>query len=154
MATIGSGGTALNETENGRGDVAQLRMHLTGMPDSDEAELYSLASRLRADLLELDVDDVRWSSAQDEPPQGVKGVALVTSGSLVVTAAAFLLRSVIRLADTWLKNQPVRTIKVELQGRTLELTGSTAAERELLIDAFLAGEAAAAQETVPSPGEF
>lgn len=143
----------LKETRNGRGDVAHLRMHLVGLSDSGEEEVYSLASRLRRNLLELGVDDVRWPSGQGEAPQGTKGATLVTSGSLMVTAAAFLLRSVIRLADTWLKNQPVRSIKVELEGRTLELSGSTTAERERLIDAFLAGGTAADEDTIPSSAE-
>jgi hypothetical protein len=69
---------------------------------------------------------------------GAKSGELIAAGTVVVTAAPFILRQVLQLADTWLKNRPVRGIKVELDGRTIELSDASAAERERLIDAFLA----------------
>ena len=63
---------------------------------------------------------------------------MIAAGTVVVTAAPFILRQVLQLADTWLKNRPVRGIKVELDGHMIELSDVSVVERERLIDAFLA----------------
>ncbi|MGV9884514.1 hypothetical protein [Streptomyces sp. NPDC003006] len=68
----------------------------------------------------------------------MKSSELIAAGSVVVTAASLALRQVLLLADTWLKNRPVRGIKVEMEGRVIELSDATAAERARLIDEFLA----------------
>ncbi|MGK5642192.1 hypothetical protein ACSNOK_28335 [Streptomyces sp. URMC 126] len=115
-----------------------IRLALLGLPDTDEEELRELSGRLRRTLLELDVEDVRSHHADHEEPERTKGGELVTAGMLVVTAAPFVLRQAVRLTDTWLKNRPVRGVKVELDGRTIELGNATADERERLLDAFLA----------------
>ncbi|MFF8672577.1 hypothetical protein [Streptomyces sp. NPDC015242] len=117
-----------------------LRLELLGLPDTDEDELFRLSTRLRRSLLDLDVADVRLARFSGDVAPGAKSTELIAAGTVVVTATSFVLRQVLQLADTWLKNRPVRGIKVELDGRTLELSDASAVERERLIDAFLAHE--------------
>ncbi|WP_257016647.1 hypothetical protein [Streptomyces sp. Ag82_O1-15] len=115
-----------------------VRLELTGLPDTDEDELRWLSSQLRRSLLELDVADVRLARSSSDVPSGAKSSELIAAGTVIVTAAPFILRQVLQLVDTWLKNRPVRGIKVDLDGHTIELSDASVVERERLIDAFLA----------------
>lgn len=114
------------------------QLELLGLPDTDEEELLWLAGQLRRSLAELDLTDLRSADTATTPAQGSKGGQLIATGTVVVTAASFVLRQALRLTDTWLKNRPVRAVRVELDGRVIELGHATVAERERLIDAFLA----------------
>ncbi|MEW2139626.1 hypothetical protein AB0892_24115 [Streptomyces sp. NPDC005409] len=125
-----------------------VRLELLGLADTDDDELLRLGSQLRRALEELDVVDVRSGRCTTEVSKGAKSGELIAAGSVVVTAASFTLRQVLLLADTWLKNRPVRGIRVELEGRVIELGDASAAERERLIGEFLAPrEDASEQET-------
>lgn len=123
-----------------------VRLELLGLADTDDDELLRLGGQLRRALQELDVLDVRGGHSTDEISKGAKSGELVAAGSVVVTAASLALRQVLLLADTWLKNRPVRGIKVELEGRVIELSDASTAERARLIDNFLA------HREVPSEG--
>ncbi|MGY4925185.1 hypothetical protein [Streptomyces sp. 900105755] len=125
-----------------------VRLELIGLPDTDDDELLSLGSRLRRSLLELDVTDVQLERSPSDVPAGAKGGELIAAGAVAVTAAPVVLRQVLKCAEIWLQNRPVRGIKVELEGRTIELSDASEAERERLIDAFLAhGGASGEDET-------
>ncbi|MFJ6052740.1 hypothetical protein [Streptomyces sp. NPDC092307] len=115
-----------------------VRLELLGLADSDDDELLRLGSQLRRALEELDAVDVRSGRSAGGISNGAKSGELIAAGSVVVTAASFALRQALLLADTWLKNRPVRGIKVELEGRVIELSDASPAERERLIDQFLA----------------
>lgn len=115
-----------------------VRLELLGLADTDDDELLRLGGQLRRALEELDVVDVRSGRSTGDIAQGAKSGELIAAGSVVVTAASFVLRQALLLADTWLKNRPVRGIKVELEGRVIELGNASAAERARLIDNFLA----------------
>jgi hypothetical protein len=115
-----------------------VRLELIGLSDTDDDELLSLSSQLRRSLLELDVADVQLARSPSGVGAGAKSGELIAAGAVAVTAAPFVLRQVLKLADTWLKNRPVHSIMVELDGRTIELSDASDVERERLIDAFLA----------------
>ncbi|MGW0294653.1 hypothetical protein [Streptomyces tuirus] len=115
-----------------------VRLELMGLSDSDDDELLSLSSQLRRSLLELDVADAQLARSPVGAPAGAKSGELIAAGAVVVTAAPFVVRQVLKLAGIWLQNRPVRGIKVELDGRTIELSDASDVERERLIDAFLA----------------
>ncbi|MFJ4816588.1 hypothetical protein [Streptomyces sp. NPDC088801] len=115
-----------------------VRLELIGLSDTDDDELLSLGNQLRRSLLELDVTDVQLARSLSGVGAGAKSGELIAAGAVAVTAAPFVLRQVLKLAEIWLQNRPVRGIKVELDGRTIELSDSSDVERERLIDAFLA----------------
>lgn len=115
-----------------------VRLELIGLSDTDDDELLSLGSQLRRSLLELDVAAAELARSPGDVPVGAKSGELIAAGAVVVTAVPFVLRQVLSLAEIWLQNRPVRGIKVELDGRTMELSDSSDVERERLIDAFLA----------------
>ncbi|MYU23476.1 hypothetical protein [Streptomyces sp. SID8352] len=115
-----------------------VRLELLGLADTDDDELLRLGGQLRRSIQELDVLDVRAGHSTDQISKGEKSGELLAPGSVVVTAASLALRQVLLLANTWLKNRPVRGIKVELEGHVIELSDTSAAERTRLIDIFLA----------------
>jgi hypothetical protein len=128
-------------------DAVGLGVELVPTRDTDEEELAYLAGLLRRELLALDVEDVRVARDAAEPPLLAKSGEAVAVGALVVTVAPLLLRQVIKLIDTWLRNRPLRTVKVELDGRSIELGHASVEDQQRLIDAFVnAG-------TPPTPGE-
>ncbi|MFI1185339.1 hypothetical protein [Streptomyces californicus] len=86
----------------------------------------------------MDVLDVRSGRSTGHVSEGAKSSELIAIGSVVVVAAPLALRQALLLAGTWLQNRPVRGIKVEIEGRVIELNDATAAERTRLIDEFLA----------------
>ncbi|MFF8655147.1 hypothetical protein [Streptomyces huasconensis] len=115
-----------------------VRLEILGLADTDDDELLRLGGQLRRALEELNVVDVRSGRSTGGLSEGAKSGELIAAGSVVVTAASLALRQVLLLTQTWLQNRPVRGIKVELEGRVIELSDATAAERTLLIDEFLA----------------
>ncbi|MEU8999276.1 hypothetical protein AB0C95_31380 [Streptomyces caniferus] len=115
-----------------------VRLELLGLVDTDDDELLRLGGQLRRALKELDSVDVRSGRSTGGISKGAKSGEMIAAGSVAVTAASFALRQVLLLAETWLKNRPVRGIKVELEGRVIELSDASAAERAGLIDEFLA----------------
>jgi hypothetical protein len=128
-------------------DAVGLGVELVPTRDTDEEELAYLAGLLRRELLALDVEDVRVARDAAEPPLLAKSGEAVAVGALVVTVAPLLLRQVIKLIDTWLRNRPLRTVKVELDGRSIELGHASVEDQQRLIDAFVNAGAP------PTPGE-
>jgi hypothetical protein len=117
--------------------AVDVGVELVGVADTDEEELAHLTGLLRRELLELDVEDVRLARSDTEPPLLAKSGEVVAVGALVVTVAPVLVRQALKLIDTWLRNRPLRTVKVELDGRSIELGHASAEEQQRLIDAFL-----------------
>ncbi|MFJ4484500.1 hypothetical protein ACIP3D_19350 [Streptomyces longwoodensis] len=116
--------------------------HLTlvGSPGTEDDDLLRLATQLSRQLADLDVLDVREARRSGDSWPGAKSGGDLAAGTLAVTAGGFVLRQAFVLADTWLRNRPLRSIRVELEGKTLELGHASAAERERLIDLFLTGD--------------
>ncbi|MFK0295278.1 hypothetical protein ACIQU6_33075 [Streptomyces sp. NPDC090442] len=117
--------------------ASRLALGLTGASDTDPEELSALTEQLRRALLELDVDDVRLARGGAPAPAGAKPAEAIAVGALVVTAAPVLVRQVLNLVDTWLRNRPVRTVTVELDGGKIELTNASREDQGRLIDAFV-----------------
>jgi hypothetical protein len=124
---------------------------LLALPGLDDDELLRMSAQLRRELGELDVLDVTQARSAEDARPGVKSGDLLATGTIAVTAAGFVLRQALRLADTWLRNRPLRGIRVELDGRSIELSHATAAERERLIDSFLAQDEVAGGEPNTAP---
>jgi hypothetical protein len=116
---------------------ATLGIQVAVGPDDDAEEVAEATLRLRRELLDLDVEAVELPSA-GEPPPGTRAVELAALGALAVTfAKSQLLGSVVATIRSWLASQPQRSIKLELDGDVLELTGLSSSEQRRLADEWL-----------------
>jgi hypothetical protein len=110
-------------------------------PDGDADELAQATSQLRRELLDLDVDAVEMPRA-GEPPPGSKAVDVAALGALLVNLAdPQLLAAVVAAVRSWLGGSSRRSIKLELGGDALELTGVSSKEQRRLTDEWLARHA-------------
>jgi hypothetical protein len=122
---------------------SELAAVLDAGPDYDSEELLELTRGLRGELLDLDVDAVRLSGAGDVPA-GAKGAELLAFGGLAIQLAALkvpVLRSVVDATVAWLGRQQARSVKLTLDGDTLELTGVSSGEQSQLIEQWVARHA-------------
>lgn len=116
---------------------AKLGISLTGGPDADDEAVAEATRQLRRELLELDVESVDVPRSQDPPP-GSRAVDVAALGALIVTfAQSGLLTSVVDTARSWLGRSRQGTIKLELGGDVLELTGVSSEEQRRLTDEWL-----------------
>jgi hypothetical protein len=119
-----------------REDMKRLTLAMDGGPDTDAEEIADLAAQLRRHLLELDVEAVELIRI-DEVPSGAKPGEVVALGALAITLAPIALRGVVGVIETWLKNRPVRAVKITLDGDTLELSHPSKAAQKQLVQAFI-----------------
>lgn len=123
-------------------EASRLAAVVEAGPDYDDEELFGLTQGLRSELLELDVDAVDLG-AGGEAPDGAKGVELLAIGGLVVKFAlnSSLLKSVVDTTTAWLGRQGARSVKLTLDGDTLELTGVSSDEQSKLVEQWIARHA-------------
>lgn len=119
--------------------AAELSVELQAGPDTDAEELAQLAGRLRAELLDLDVDAVR-QPVRGEAPREAKGAGLLSAGELAVglVASPPVLASVIDAIRSWLGRNRAHSVKLTLDGDALEVSGVSSAEQDRLIDLWVA----------------
>jgi hypothetical protein len=112
----------------------ELALELDAGPDYDADERARLSYRLRSELLDLDVHAVRVA-AGGRAPEGAKAAEMLTVGGLVITLGLGrqVLRAVVDTAVAWLGRQQARSIKLTLDGDTLEVTGLTSTEQSQLM---------------------
>ena len=118
-------------------DPARIGISLTGGQEADAEAVAEATRQLRRELLELDVDSVDVPRSEDPPP-GSRGADVAALGALVVTIAQSpLLGSVVDTVQSWLDRSRQGTIKLELGGDVLELTGVSSDEQRRLTDEWL-----------------
>lgn len=108
-------------------------------PDSDAHEVDELTSKLRHQLLQLDVAAVERPTLGPAPPD-TRGVDAASVGALIVqvgTGAAAIL-PVIKTVQNWLSGSKNRRVKLQIAGDTLEVTGLSSDEQERLISVWIA----------------
>ena len=113
---------------------------------SDDERLEELALVLRQELLATDVRAVEPYRA-GEVPEGTRGPGLAAiAGVLSVSLAPGLqvLGSVVTVVRDWLRRSGSgRTVKMTLDGDTIELSGASDAVQQQLVDAWVRKHAAA-----------
>jgi hypothetical protein len=118
-------------------DSAVLFVDETGAAP-DRIEL--LAGLLRAEL--SSIDDVQVGRAtSSNVPEGARSGEVVAAGALVVALGrSGALGVMIDLARRWLARSPSpgRTVKVQVGGDVLELSGASEAVEQQLVAAFVA----------------
>ena len=111
--------------------------------EADAEELDALTDSLRRELLELDVDSVR-PVVRGEAPEGSKGLDVAAIGAVIVAlkGSVELATQVVTAIRSWLGRsssvQSARSLKLTMNGQTLELTNASAEEQTKLIDAWVA----------------
>lgn len=114
--------------------MTDLRLQVLGYPDSDDEERADLAWRLREELRDHGVEDV--SHPDTRPPPGAKGSALEWA-QLVVSVAGTVPPMIMAL-QAWLGRHPRAAVTLELGGDRLTLDEASPAERQRLVETFLA----------------
>jgi hypothetical protein len=116
---------------------ATLGIQVGAGPGADDEEIAEATLQLRRELLDLDVDAVELPTAGEAPP-GTRGVELAALGALLVTVSqSQLLGPVLGAVRAWLAGGPQRSIKLELGGDSIELTGVSSNEQRRLVDEWL-----------------
>jgi hypothetical protein len=106
--------TALEPTE--------IRIVVDTGPESDERELADATRELRSMLLSRPVESV-VIPAGDDAPMLSKSADLQTVGVLLVSVAPAVITAVTDIVRAWSERQAGRSVRVEIDGNTLELTG-------------------------------
>jgi Effector Associated Constant Component 1 len=120
------------------GDPRNLLIELRLVPDADSEEAERFGRQLRSELAQLDVEAVSPMVSADVV-QGAKGAG-VDWGSLLVTlsAAGGVVTSVIAVVQDWLaRHNAAQSIKVTIDGDTIELGRASVHERDELISAWV-----------------
>ena len=106
--------------------------------DGDAEEVAEATLQLRREFLDLDVDAAEAPRA-GEPPPGARAVDVAALGALLVSIAdSQLLAAVVGAVGSWLAGSSRRSVKLELDGDALELTGVSSREQRRLTDEWLA----------------
>jgi len=116
-------------------DTVLLRIDVDDS-DADDEDRARLARRLRDALLDLDVDAVQEAST-GPAPDGSKGVEMVEAGALLVSLAPALLASVTDLVRRWLGDRGTRTVRMSVDGNSIEVSGVSSADEERLVEDWL-----------------
>jgi hypothetical protein len=120
------------------GDPRNLLIELLLDPDADSEEAERFGRQLRAELAQLDVEDVSPMVSADVA-QGAKGAG-VDWGSLLVTlgAAGQVVTSVIAVVQDWLaRHSAAQSIKITIDDDTIELGRASVQERKELISTWV-----------------
>jgi hypothetical protein len=116
---------------------ATLGIQVEVGPDEEAEQVAEATLQLRRELLDLDVEAVELPRV-GEPPPGTRAVELAALGALVVTVAqSGLLAPVLAAIQGWLGRSQQRSVKLELGGDVLELTGVSSKEQRRLTDEWL-----------------
>ncbi|MCW2849708.1 MAG: hypothetical protein JWR90_3682 [Marmoricola sp.] len=113
-------------------------------PTADDQEIEGFTESLRLALLELDVDSVSRPTT-GQTPSGSKGLDLAAVGALLVALknSVELATQVVSAVRSWMHraNGATQTLKLTMNGQTLELSAATLDQQQELVDAFIAAAA-------------
>lgn len=116
-------------------ETVRLRLRVIDAA-ADPQELDEATARLREELLELDV--VPGAAEAGEIPEGARAVLSFTLGGLVIALAGTeLLASIVNAVIAWLNRHQHRSVKLEIDGDVLELTGIPSREQREFADVWL-----------------
>jgi Effector Associated Constant Component 1 len=117
----------------------ELTVVLEPDPDTDPEDRERLGMQLRNELRALDVDDVAVVGG-GPPPDGAKSgaAAPLTEWLVTLSAGGGVFVTVIATIKDWLGRRSAgHTVKLTIDGDTLELDGATQSERDELVATFV-----------------
>jgi hypothetical protein len=110
---------------------------------ADDERLSELTHNLRVDLLQLDVESV-YALPEGTAPPGSRALELAAVGTLVVVVkgSVALAEQVVSTVRAWLHRTPEaersdRSLKLTLNGQTLELSAATEGQQQQAVEEFL-----------------
>jgi hypothetical protein len=107
---------------------------------ADAERIDELTGYLRGEILQLDVAEVTRAPGGEAPPDS-RGIDVAAIGALLVTlgSAATSLNDVVTVVRGWLgRGSGVRrSVKIEIDGDTLELSEVSLADQNRLVDMFV-----------------
>lgn len=110
-----------------------------GEDGADTERLQNVTDRLRAELLELDVEDVS-GLREDEAPLGSRAVDLTAVGALLVSMkdSVQLLAQLVAAVRSWLaRSSAERTVELTIGNKTLRMTNASSDQQDRLIEEFI-----------------
>lgn len=119
--------------------MTRMGIEVVALPDADAVEVAELTGQLRAELLAIDLEQV--ALARDGvAPAGAKALDVIAAGKLVVelVRSAQRLRAVVAGVSRWVAARQVRSVKIEIDGDVLEVTGVSADDQRALMDIWIA----------------
>jgi hypothetical protein len=124
------------------GPLTEVEVEIDAGAAADNEERAELTGRLRSELVHLDVDRVELAHG-GHAPTGAKAADALAIGALIVHLASVpgALGSLTAHVRDWLRGQNARSIKLTLDGDTLELTGASSREQDRLIELWVARHA-------------
>jgi hypothetical protein len=118
--------------------VARLELGIEAGPEADAEELAALAVQLREQLLELDIESAEPATLGQAPP-GTRAGEVLLAGALTVMLAqsSGLLTAIVETVKAWASLGRERSVKLELDGDVLEVTGITRTDQRELIQTWI-----------------
>ncbi|MEV6155751.1 caspase family protein [Nonomuraea sp. NPDC052129] len=117
------------------GETIRLRVQMTDTA-ADAQDLDQAAASLKDELLGLDV--VVSAEEGAEAPEGARGDLTFTLGGLVIgLAGTEVLATIVNAVTAWLSRNQHRSVKLDVEGDVLEVTGIASKEQRELIDVWL-----------------
>jgi Flp pilus assembly CpaE family ATPase len=123
--------------------VRQITVDVNTSGGIEDGDRFELARRLRAELLELDVDDADFVRA-GAAPSGSKADAMMLSTLILSFAASGgVFTSIIGAVRDWLLRQtePGVVVDMTIDGDSVRIEGASTEERQRLLEAFVARHA-------------
>jgi hypothetical protein len=115
-----------------------LAIEVDAGADAGAEELDQLTMQLWRELSELDLDPVE-RARQGVAPAGARAADVLALGTLLVAMAKPLavLPAVVGVIRTWLAGRGERSVKLEIDGDVLEVTGLTSDDQRRLISSWI-----------------
>lgn len=123
------------------GSGIALRLEIGLESDADAAEIDDATSQLRTELLELDIDEVKAPSG-GPAPVGTRGVEAAQIGTLLVAAGRLAIGPVVAAIQSWVARRASRSVKLTIDGDSIEVSNVSHEDQRELIQSFLARHAA------------
>lgn len=117
---------------------SHILVQLVGHEDTDAVELDALARQLRRRFLANDVD-VRLAHQAGDGPPGTRAPDVITIGTLILTAVTSrpILTSLVSTIEEYLEVSKARSVKIKIDGDSLEVTGVRRDDQQRLIEGFV-----------------
>lgn len=114
---------------------AAIEIHEDG---ASPEELDRLAEGLSRELSDLDVDRIGRATAGEAPP-GTKGLEIAAVGALIVEFArsSEILSKVVNVVRSWLGGRQHQTIKIQIDGDTLEISAASTEQQDQIVQAWI-----------------